>query len=169
MYTKVNSFDSINSVPDIRGLNRRVAKKDKEIAIQARISGLVMKCMSSVGSKVDDGTVSWNVIIRDIFGVDGSSPFRTSREAAPLGILGIGLNAEAYYTTISALWLVSAAMHLTTIAWTVAVMGEDIKNLMAAKGQELGRQTKSFCFLHYPRIAFTGVSFITLLIFLGRH
>jgi hypothetical protein len=71
MYTKVNSFDSINSVPDIRGLNRRVAKKDKEIAIQARISGLVMKCMSSVGSKVDDGTVSWNVIIRDIFGVDG--------------------------------------------------------------------------------------------------
>jgi hypothetical protein len=60
-------------------------------------------------------------------------------------------------------------MHLTTIAWTVAVMGEDIKNLMAAKGQELGRQTKSFCFLHYPRIAFTGVSFITLLIFLGRH
>ncbi|KAJ1568885.1 hypothetical protein HK096_004971 [Nowakowskiella sp. JEL0078] len=78
---------------------------------------------------------------------------------APCGFLGIIVNSLAYYQSSNAVWLVPATTHLITILWTVSVMGEDIKKLVAAKGAGLERITRSFCWAHFPRILFAGIGY----------
>ncbi|KAJ3344685.1 hypothetical protein HDU83_004943 [Entophlyctis luteolus] len=83
---------------------------------------------------------------------------------APLGILGIGLNAYSFYGTGDPIWLVPATTSFGIIVWTASVMGNAIKNLRQSEEKDsvakgTPNDVAKFCLYHHVRTVLAGVGF----------